>query len=60
MAAQFLEATAAQPLMCVNTINARLYAGVPAVGQAHELRKQACSLLAATRGSGNKAEHMVS
>ncbi|DBA70284.1 TPA: hypothetical protein ACH3X2_012181 [Trebouxia sp. C0005] len=59
MAAQFLEATAAQPLMCVNTINARLYAGVPAVGQAHELRKQACSLLAATRGSGNKAEHMV-
>jgi len=60
MAAEFLEATADQPLVCVDTINARLYASVPAVGQAHELRKQACSLLAATRGSGSKAEHMVS
>ena len=60
MAAEFLAATAGQPLLCVGAINPRLYASTPAVGRAHELRKQACTSLAAARSCGSEAQVMVS
>lgn len=60
MAASFLEATANQPLLCVGAINPGLYASTPALGQAHELRQQACATLAAAKGCSDMAETMVS
>lgn len=59
MAAEYLAATADQPLLCVEAVNPGLYAAVPVLARAHDLRKQACSALSAAMSSRPEAELLV-
>ena len=59
MAAEYLDATAAQPLLCIETVNHRLYAAVPALARARNLRREACTALSAARSLQPEAELLV-
>lgn len=59
MAAEFLEATADQPLLCLGAINPRLYARIPLLGRAHEMRRQAWGLLTMLKDHSSTANAMV-
>ena len=59
MAAEYLAATADQPLLCVEAVNPGLYAAVPVMARARDLRKQACSALSAVMSSRPEADLLV-
>ena len=60
MAAEYLAATADQPLLCVEAVNPGLYTVVPGLAEAHRLRQQACTALQTAKLSQPGAELLVS
>lgn len=59
MAAEYLVATAHQPVLCVGAVNPGLYAVVPSLAEAHCLRQQAYTALQTARLSHPAAELLV-
>ena len=59
-AAEFLAATYRQPLLAVSAVAPGLYARVPTLARAHELRMKATRALAAARGAGPASAAKVS
>lgn len=58
IAAEFLESIATRPLLCIGAVNPGLYARVPALTRAHELRVRTCKALAAARAKGSAQKVM--
>ncbi|KAK9917040.1 hypothetical protein WJX75_000268 [Coccomyxa subellipsoidea] len=52
MAADYLSSIADRPLLCIGAVNPGLYARVPMLARAQDLRTRACKALAAARASG--------
>ncbi|BDA48701.1 probable differentially expressed in FDCP 8 homolog at C-terminar half [Coccomyxa sp. Obi] len=52
LAADYLASIADRPLLCIGAVNPGLYARVPMLARAQDLRTRACKALAATRASG--------
>lgn len=59
MAAQYLAATADQPMLCIAAVNPGLYAAVPPLAEAHGLRQRAYTALQTARLSQPEAELLV-
>lgn len=59
MAAQYLAATADQPMLCIAAVNPGLYAAVPPLAEAHGLRQRAYTALQTARLSQPGAELLV-
>ena len=59
MAAEYLAATADQPVLCVEAVNPGLYAAVPRLAEAHCMRQQAYTALQTARLSHPAAELLV-
>ena len=53
LAAEFLASIASQPLLCIGAVNPGLYARIPALSRAHELRSRTVKALAVARANGS-------